>query len=280
MPFLKDLGADPLSSRVYLVLFGPGKIGKTRAALNLVTDHKQLVYILSVDRGLLYAFQNPKLFKGRLGAYVESGAWTLRTTRKNLADVRARIDAKVRDGVNPGRLWVVVDTITHLQTAMLAEARHVQVSGGHGKEMAKLADEYEREMVTQVDYMVNLGHMSEIADALVGMPCNVVVNALEKAETKGRDKTGVMLPALSGGAYTRILGDADAVMHLETDKEGDRFFKTFVQGSDSGDRSGNLERTETADLMHIRNKMLGLDKVSDEATGTNESPANEEASPS
>lgn len=281
MPYVRDFADDPLAKRVYLVLFGPGKIGKTRAALGLVTEHKQYVFLLSVDGGILYVRQNPGLFKGKLGAYVEKGPWTLRSARANLNEVRTRVEAAAKKGVAPEKIWVVLDTVTHLQTALLAEARKVVVNKGHGKELAAINDEYEREMVTQVDYQVNLGHMAEIADMLVGMPCNVVVNCLEKAESKGREKTGVVLPALSGGAYTRILGDADAVLHIETrgsDTDKERFFKTFVQGGDSGDRSGNLEAIEPADLKHIQNKMLGLGSSSN--TEEDQQAGNAEASPS
>lgn len=278
MPLVRDFEDDPLAKRIYVVVFGPGKIGKTRAALDLVTKHKQYVYLLSIDGGILHVRQNPKLFKGKLGIFVETGPWTLRSTRNNLREAHARVVATAKKGVPPEKIWVVLDTATHLQTAMLVESRKIVVAKGHGKELAAMNDEYEREMVTQVDYMVNLGHMGEIADALVGMPCNVVVNCLDKAETKGRDKTGVMLPALSGGAYTRITGDADAVLRLQ--KDGDeRVFRTFVQGGDSGDRSGNLDPTEPADLKHIQTKMLGLSDDQDSAS--EESPAgNQEASPS
>ena len=263
MPFVRDFEGDELAQRVYLVLFGPGKIGKTRSALALVTDHNQYVFLLSVDSGILYVRQNPKLFKGKLGVYTEKGPWTLKRTRDNLKETTSRVKA-LMEKVPAEKVWVVLDTATHLQTALLAEARRVVVKKGHGRELASISDEYEREMVTQVDYQVNLGHMAEVADALMGMPCNVVVNCLEKAETKGRDKTGVMLPSLSGGAYTRIMGDADAVLRMESSEDGERIFKTFVQGSDSGDRSGNLDRIEPADLKHIQRKMLGVsDTVSE-----------------
>lgn len=276
MPFVRDFEDDPLAKRVYLVVFGPGKIGKTRSVLALVTEHSQYVFLMSVDGGILHVRQNPKLFKGKLGTYIEK-SWTLKNARKNLSDAGARVKALTDKGVPPEKIWVVLDTATHLQTTLLAEARKVVVGKGHGKELASMSDEYEREMVTQVDYQVNLGHMAEIADALAGMPCNIVVICLDKAETKGRDKTGVMLPALSGGAYTRITGDADAVLRLV--KEGDeRVFRTFVAGGDSGDRSGNLDPSEPADLKHIQRKMLGLDTGNESEQSSGDE--NAEASPS
>lgn len=247
------------TSRLYLLVYGKAKVGKTRSFLDVVKDHGHYMVLVSTDRGLLYVDTNSQAFEGKLAvAYPRD----LKDIRKALAEGRKRVERLMKKGVAPERIWFVIDNISHLQQRLMKEARKVQVEGNSKSGRGQIQDSYEREMTTDVDYGVNLGHMVEIADELDTLPCNVGVIALEKDQYvgDGRDRkaSGKQIVAMSGQPANRFAGDADAILQMCRDKKGVAYFAIHGTGS-GGDRSGNLEKVEPADLTYIASKMRGRD---------------------
>lgn len=262
MPLVRDFEDDPLSKRVVLLVFGPAKIGKTLTALNLVTESRDFVILISVDHGAFQVRQNPGAYKGRL---LRSDADNLVELRRDFKEAKLTVQRLFKQKVDAARIWVVLDTVTHLQTSLMKEARKVAVRNESNElKQGSMGEEYLREMTIQVDYLVNLGHMAEVMDELLSFPCNVVLNALDKEESKRVGdksvKTGRTVPSISGSQVTsRVLGDVDAILEIRELQDGARVFRTFVDGSTrGGDRSGRLDKFEPLDLKHVREKMLGL----------------------
>jgi hypothetical protein len=205
--------------------------------------------MVSTDHGLLHVSKNPEAFNKRLAV---ANPRNLKDVRKTMKELRRKVDKLLASGQPPQRLWVVVDNLSHLQTRLMKEARKVQVEGSARTGRGTMDTEYQREMTTDVDYGVNLGHMVEIADELDTLNCNVAILCLEKAEYgKDRKTTGKMLPSLSGQPAVRFTGDADVILHMKKDKAGARYFEN------KGDRSGLLADVEPADLAYIVSKMHG-----------------------
>lgn len=251
MSFISNFD-DGRIDRVYLHIFGAPKIGKTTAVLDLVEHSRDFVILISMDRGhRMRVAQNPALFNKRLAVATPS---TLQELREDLRVAKFKVDKAASQGVDRRRIWVCLDTITHTQILLMSEARKINVKNPSSQDRR---DEYIRDATTEVDYMVNLGHMSEVADTMVSMPCNSIVLALEKEQSVQRKKTGVMIPAISGQSFTRFMGDADAILRIRAD-HGERVIEPFVDGELTGDRSGNLAPEEPMDLKRIQQKMLGV----------------------
>lgn len=252
MTFIRNF-ADDRTEQVYLMLFGAGKIGKTTCVLDLVERERDYVVMLSMDGGWkLRVRHNPDAFQKHL---VVAEPRTLGAMRKDFKEARFVVEKVAKAGVSRNRIWVCLDTITHAQTLLMAEARKISIKNPRADDAR---DEYVRDATTDVDWMVNLGHMSEVADALLAMGCNVVVIAHEKEQAVNRKKTGVMIPAIGGQSLSRFMGDADAVLYMTNDGK-QRILEPFVDGDLTGDRSGRLGAKETTDLRAIANKMLGLE---------------------
>jgi len=248
---------DDRTEQVYLLLFGPGKIGKTTCVLDLVERDRDYVVLLSMDGGWkLRVRKNPAAFEKRL---VVAEPRTLQEMRKDFQTARFKVQKVVKAGVPRSRIWVALDTITHAQTQLMAEARKINIKNPSAQDSR---DEYIRDAQTEVDWMVNLGHMSEVADALLGMRCNIIVIAHEKEQSVQRKRTGVMVPAIGGQSFSRFMGDADAVLKMRSDGHA-RVLEPFVDGELTGDRSGQLAPIEPPNLRTVADKMLciGPDKL-------------------
>lgn len=246
MKIMSQFEDQPLAERVYLHIFGVPKIGKTVSILDLVLRDRDVVLMVSADRGWQSRVaQNRKAFSG--GRFHVAEVDTLMDLREALKIMRMKVGKAVK-AVEPRRVWFVFDTITHIQTMLMQEARRINIKNPVTEDRR---DEYVRDATTEVDYMVNLGHMGEIATALIGMPCNVIAVSLEKEESIKRTKTGVMVPSISGQSGARFLGDADAILRVVKSDDGDdRVFEV------SGDRSGQLDKIEPTNLAKLREKML------------------------
>ena len=254
---------QPLAERVYLHIFGPPKIGKTKLVLDLVEKEKNVVLMLSTDGGWrMQVAQNRSGFSKRL--YV-ADANDLTDIREGLRVMRMKAENGVRK-LDPSSVWFVFDTVTHAQTKLMEEARKINIKNPGAKDHR---EEFVRDATTEIDWGVNLGHMGEIANALVGMPCNVIAVSLEKEQSVNRSKTGTMIPAISGQSGSRFLGDADAVLRLEQGEDDERVLIPYIDGNLRGDRSGNLGEVEPANLANIRDKMLGLGQYDKRGDGEN-----------
>jgi hypothetical protein len=250
---------QPLAERVYLHIFGAPKIGKTFSILNLVLDERDVVLLVSADRGWQSRVaQNRKEFSGGRFHVVE--VERLMDLREAMKAMRFKADRAIKK-IEPRRVWFVFDTITHIQTMLMQEARRVNIKNPSTQDRR---DEYVRDATTEVDYMVNLGHMGEIATALLGMPCNVIAVSLEKEESIARQKTGRMVPHISGQSSARFLGDADAILQVVCTDDGGRQFIV------TGDRSGQLDEVEPTDLAAIREKMLSRNQPGDKKAAASE----------
>ena len=251
MGFIKKFGSDPMGERIYALVYGEEGIGKTRMVLDLVKKHRDYVVLFSLDRGDLAVRQDPEAFEGRLTvAYPKS----LAELRSDMHEAELIIAQLAKKGIPRAKIWVVVDTVTHLQSKLLAEARKINVRNPESKDSRK---EYVRDAVVEVDYGINLAHMSELADFLVGVKANVVVTALEKRERIKREETGRVQPSISGQSATRLQGDADVIVQLTIDKKGERFLALGRASSLGKDRSDRLDDREPADLKLLQQKIVG-----------------------
>lgn len=246
--FTTELGTSKYADRAYVLLYGPPKIGKTHAILDLASRSRggsHVIVYLSVDRGLIELHRNAGDYQGRV--VVEEDIRTLKDVRRALDSARSWV-TRIAKKKDRGKIWVALDTVTHLQNRLLAEARRINIKA----QKHDVGDEYIREMVTEVDWGVNLGHMSEVADALDAMPCNVVTVALERDEKIDRKETGYKVPGIRGQSFDRFTGDADAILRVTKGKSGARYFRPM-----HGDRLGVLEEREPADLAMIQRKLTG-----------------------
>lgn len=248
MGFITDFGSAEFAvPKVYFHLYGAPKVGKTRTVLDLVAKHRDFMVMISTDHGLFWVRQEPQLFEKRLAV---ASPMKLKDLRSDLESGVMRVKQLLKKGVNPSRIWFVLDNVTHLQQRLLVEARKVKLRGAG----AEIADEMIREVATEFDWNVNLGHMSEVANILESVPCNVITIALEKEEREERRSTGRIISAISGQSYNRFVGDADAVLHLDADDKGRRYLSVH------GDRSGMLKDVvEVTDLKLVQKAMMPPD---------------------
>ena len=270
MGFITDFGSPEFAvPKVYLHLYGSPKVGKTRTVLKLVEDHRDFMVMISTDNGLFWVRQEPHLFEKRLAV---ASPTNLKELRADLESGVMRVKQLLRKKVNPSRIWFVIDNLTHLQQRLLVEARKVKLKGAG----AEIADEMIREVATEFDWNVNLGHMSEVASVLETVPCNVITIALEKEERDERRATGKIISAISGQSYNRFVGDADAVLHLDVDEKDNRFLS--VHGDRSNKLPSKLAETDLkliqADMMPAPPAPQALEKPKEEGS-TNEDPGKE-----
>jgi hypothetical protein len=264
--FTKKFTQDPLRDRCYLLVHSDPKVGKTKMVLDLVRKHGHFVVMLSFDAGTFEVRQSPEDFEGKLAI---ASPLTLSDLRDDMHEASSIVSKLARAGVPKANIWVCVDTLNALQTKLMVEARKINVKNPETRDSRK---EFVRDATTEVDYNINLAHMGEVADWLAGVQANVIVNCISKEEYVERRKTGRVLPAITGQSATRFSGDADAILFLNRDKEGRRWIECDVETG--GDRSGHLATEEPADLIVIRDKMLGRvvsKPKSDDARPTTES---------
>jgi hypothetical protein len=249
MAFTKKFTEDPLRNRVYLLVHSEPKVGKTRCCLDLVRKHGDYVVMFSFDEGTFEVRQDPETYEGKLAI---SKPTTLATLRADMHEGEMLIERLVKSGVPRWKIWTVIDTATHMQQRLMVEARSINIKNPDARDSRR---DVVRDATTEVDFNINLAHMTEVANWLSTVKCNVVVNALSREEFVDRKKTGRVIPALQGQSAMRFTGDADAILYLERDDKENR---TFVcDPATGGDRSGKLESREPADLTLIVKKMLG-----------------------
>jgi len=249
MAFKKKFSEDPLRNRAYLLIHSEPKVGKTHMVLDLVRTHGQYVVMFSFDEGTFEVRKDPDTYEGKLAI---ASPTSLRGLRDDMHEGAMLIERLVKSGIPRWNIWAVIDTATHLQSRLMVEARQINVKNPDARDIRR---DFVRDATTEVDYNINLAHMSEVANYLSALPCNVVVLALSKEEFVDRKKTGRVLPSISGQSGLRFAGDADAILYLDRDAEGNRWLTCDVETG--GDRSGCLGKKEPADLVHILGKMLG-----------------------
>lgn len=249
MAFTKKFSEDPLRNRVYLLVHSEPKVGKTRMVLDLIRRHGDYVVMFSFDEGTFEVRQEPEVYESKLAIAKPT---SLRMLRDDMNEGSILIERLVKAGVPRWRIWAVIDTVTHLQNRLMTEARQINVKNPSANDVRR---DFVRDATTEVDYNINLTHMSEVANYLASLPCNVVVNALSREEYIDRKKTGRVLPAITGQSGLRFTGDADAILYLNRNDAGDRWLECDTETG--GDRSGRLDKREPANLHHVLDKMLG-----------------------
>ncbi len=249
MAFTKKFTQDPLRDRCYLLVHSVPKAGKTHMVLDLVKKG-HFVILFSFDGGTFEVRQDPATYEGRLAISTPTDLAELREDMAEAKKMISRLFSK--NGIPKSKIWVCIDTVTAMQQRLMAEARKINIKNPDARDSRK---EFVRDATTEVDYNINLTHMSEIADFCATVEANVVVNALSKEEYNERRKTGRVNPAITGQSGIRFSGDADAILCLEVDREGAR--KILCDTETGGDRSGHLSREEPADLVAICEKMIG-----------------------
>lgn len=247
MAFTKKFNADPLRNRVYLLVHSDPKVGKTHMVLDLVRKHGDFVVLFSFDEGTFEVRQNPDAFEGKLAIAKPT---SLKQLREDMEEGEKIVERLVHKGIPRWKIWTVIDTATHMQQRLMVEARQINVKNPQSGS----SREFVRDAVTEVDFNVNLAHMTEVANWLATLRCNVIINALSREEQVNRNKTGRVVPAISGQSGLRFAGDADAILYLDKDKDEERFLSCALD--EGGDRSGFLEKREPADLTHVMRKML------------------------
>jgi hypothetical protein len=231
-------------------MFGLPKIGKTHAALDIIrNDPESFMMLLSFDKGsrpLLH--REPKVFDGKVALAEPKGLVEIRTAIK---ETGMKVRKLIKAGVSPSKIWIVCDTLTHLQYQFLQEARKInQKSPSHED---RSAEDFVRDFTTELDWGINLTLMGEQADDLNLLPANKLYIALEK-EITPKGQPAFAGPALSGQSRHRFTGDADVILHLIQDK-GERVFVTgFSEGG--GDRFSRLDPREPVDLNAIHDKIF------------------------
>ena len=252
--FISDLSHDPFGGRIVYLIFGKPKLGKTSLLLRMLKEHQdQTALLISADKGDTQVRLDPGSYQGRLAI---SRPTTLREWRVCIHEATTRIENAVKKRP-PGTVWCVLDTTTHMQVQLLTESRKLSVmTAKSGKGRIEDGDEYTRDLITQVDYNVNLGHMAEITNSLMRLPCNLVFFALERTDTDAFErKTSV--PSLSGQSRDKVMGDADVIARLvKDDGEARRLLVAPGSGWTAGDRTGRLAAEEPADLWAMHQKIL------------------------
>lgn len=249
-PFTSDFSKQGQAT-TNLLIFGRPKIGKTHAILDTVRKRGDFVILISCDKGartLLH--REPDVFQGKVALAEPRG---LVEIRKTVNEAAIKVRTLIKKGVEPGKIWIVVDTLTHMQFQFLQEARKIDQKDPTHED--RKAEDFARDFTTQVDWGINLTLMGEQADALGTLPCNKVYICLEKTDKpKGQPEKAV--PALSGQSLHRFTGDAEAILHM-VQENGERYFDSSYDGG-GGDRSSTLSAREPADLLHVYNKIFGV----------------------
>lgn len=254
--FISDLSHDPFGGRIVYLIYGAWKIGKTDLLLRMLKAHAdEGVILISADKGDTKVRLDSAPYQGRL---LIARPTSLHEYRVATAEATKLVAKSKRPA---GALWCVLDTVTAMQNQLLAEARKLSVSSAKsGKGRIEEGDEYLRDMTTQVDYNVNLGHMAEITNALMRLPCNIVFLALERKDGP-QDGPKTANPSLSGQSRDKVAGDADVIARMVKEDGGER--KLLVapgSGWNAGDRTGKLAAEEPADLWAMHQKIVAKAK--------------------
>jgi hypothetical protein len=269
MAFTKKFTEDPLRNRVYLLVHSEPKVGKTHMVLDLVREHGDFVVLFSFDEGTFEVRKSPEVFEGKLAIAKPT---SLKQLRDDMHEGAVFIERLVKAGIPRWRIWAVIDTVTHMQNRLMTEARQINVKNPDARDIRR---DFVRDATTEVDFNINLAHMSEVANYLSSLPCNVVVNSLSKEEYVERKKTGKVLPAITGQSALRFTGDADAILYLNRNDAGERWLECDAETG--GDRSGMLSKREPANLKTVAIKMIGRDPQASADTLQVDSATNEEA---
>lgn len=260
--FVSDLNDDPFRNQFVVGIYGGAGVGKTELVLDLARG-RQFVYLLSIDRGTARARRDPARFKGRLlTAYMlpmpeevaedaglgRAPSFTRTVYRRIVSIVDERVPLLLAKGVPAASIWIVVDTISHLQTRLLHEGQEAQIAAAQvmtfranakGKE-SKLPEHVQSELLMQPEWGANLAVMTGISDYLMRSPVNLVFIFMEKVD-RTPNQTPKAMPAIQGASYQRYTGDVDVLLHMTAEVDGSRVLRTRPTPKwEAKDRFGTL----------------------------------------
>lgn len=252
MPFEPIESMDCQSyNRLSLLLYGRFRVGKTEAILR-VCERGDVVFLLSIDKGIRSAFDRVATLKKRLFV---SYADTLLDLRNDIASVEDRIAKAKASGADLRRVWLVVDNITHMQQNFQTESRSINVKNTTNP---KVGTGIVRDAMVQLDYGVLNTWTNEIVMRLLRLPCNVVFVALERVDFD----TKIAEPSLVGQSRDTIPGLCDVIarMVIGNDTSTRNLICGTQSSSETGARGamGKLNEVELADLSHLRDKYLNM----------------------
>ena len=246
MEIVTNMEECPYGDRKIYLLYGNSGIGKSWSIYH-IAEKGEFVYLISADRGTGYLKKNWKKYKGHIIVYYVHNMQDVRQAIKSIHDRIEKIGAKK----GYSKLWVAIDTLSHLQKKLLYGARQSQVENPE-KEHKKLSHKI-RDMVAQVDWNINAVQMTEIMEKLLDFPCNVVMTALEKCDPDSKLDRPRNFPDLSGAAYTKVIGDCDVAIRISLDEQDKRRFYCHLTGGwYAKDRFDVLPEESEPNLLKIR----------------------------
>lgn len=272
MPYIVDFDSDPYADQLMLGIYGYPGSGKTEFIMELARGRNDFVYIISMDRGDSRT-RVSKMQKDRVRGRIKIirvephpndtaaiKAWEtspapftseLYATLKLV--VNQMIPAVIAKGVPPGRIWLVLDTVTAMQQKLLREGSDQQITGGNpltfrakmaagrGKKEMSLPDRIKGQLLTTPEWGANLAIMSSVVDYVARVPINIVFNMLLKEEKDEKGKVQRSRPAIQGASYQKVVGDVDVLMWVTKDAAGKHIIRTQATPKWEGkDRFGVL----------------------------------------
>jgi hypothetical protein len=251
MPFITVNDAVSVFDRMTVMLWGTSRIGKTTCLLK-AAEQGDVVWHIAADvpTGAKAAFEAPHLYGKRLKMSYAAG---IREYRGIIEECANEVRALLAKGVPSRKMWVAVDTWTHLQQKFMTESRRVAIKASSNP---NIGDDYVRDAVTQQDYGVMNGWSNECIQALLSIPCNIVVVVQEKMDGP------IAIPVLVGQSLETVRGLLD--VHCRVIVGQDRSKRQFVCGLSSASTGGyrglpgKLNEVEPADLIALRDKYLAV----------------------
>jgi hypothetical protein len=244
--YITDFSQDPFKDQFVVGIHGKPGSGKTTAILDLARCG-QFVFLVSIDRGTSRVRLDPRPYKGRLAvAYPQSNEEIKDVAR---ITVEEKVPGLIKKGVPGERIWICVDTATHLQQKLLHEVREFDIM--HPEARTRLRrdskNEFSRRILdftTDLDWNVNAGMMNALSEILLRNPVNIVFTFLEKNGNDSKQRYRA-IPALQGSSQVKFVGDLDVLLHLYVGPGGERVFHTRTSLAwDAKDRFGVLDENE------------------------------------
>lgn len=237
-----NLANDPFHDRLIVGIYGTAGSGKSTLALDLAKAG-ECVYLFSFDYGYGRAAKDPSKYKRLLPIVIEGTPEEVvrdaaegcppsftRTLYRRMAEVvEVRIPALMAKGVPASSIWIVLDTVSHMQSRLLHEGQMEQIRQGAnttfraGKgddgRAGKLPEWVRSELLTTPEWGANLSIMGGIADFLMQSKANLLYLFLEKGDRNVKDQVRVV-PAVQGASYQRYTGDVDVLLWLSAAADG------------------------------------------------------------
>jgi len=231
-------------TKIKCLLYGDPRVGKTYTYLEMLSK--------TGDKAIVFCFDG-----GLLRQHIDSfdlGERLLISSPKSYQELISDIDEAEKvlaKGNTPkDRVWIIFDTITHLQAGLLTEAREKQIETNRNQDMMW------KIMNTQLDYGVNLAIITAINKKILEIGTNVLYIALSR-----QDEMGNISPAIVGQSNVRVSGDMDIIGYMKKSvnmETGLEERKIVISGGNyiCGDRFGVLSQSEKS-LADIVKKVRG-----------------------